>query len=166
MRELLDINNRRNVARPQVYYGMIAQLRDWLPDPIGGIYWVFLDNAYTSPYVPIYAGTKEIHESYKNFDPTVYNRKSACWAIDFVDNLLYLKWQDMIRDVRKVRDPFEEKLFSERDSIDQEALKLFESREDEALDFLTAYSREKMKRILQMYNDLHDQLIVKYSNSR
>jgi dipeptidase len=75
MRELLDINNRRNVARPQGYYGMIAQLRGWLPDPIGGIYWVFLDNAYTSPYVPIYAGTQEIAECYKNFDPTTYSNK-------------------------------------------------------------------------------------------
>ncbi len=99
MRELLDINNRRNVARPQGFYGMIAQLRGWLPDPIGGIYWVFLDNAYTSPYVPIYAGTRETADCYKNYDPTTYSAESACWAIDFVDNLLYLKWQEAIKDV-------------------------------------------------------------------
>jgi dipeptidase len=98
MRELLDINNRRNVARPQGFYGMIAQLRNWLPDPIGGIYWVFLDNAYTSACVPIYAGTQEIAACYKNFDPTQYSNKSACWAIDFVDNLLYLKWQEAVQD--------------------------------------------------------------------
>ena len=85
---------------------MIAQLRGWLPDPIGGIYWVFLDNAYTSPYVPIYAGTQEIAECYKNFDPTTYSNKSACWAIDFVDNLLYLKWQEAVKDLWAVRDPY------------------------------------------------------------
>ena len=101
---------------------MIAQLRGWLPDPIGGIYWVFLDNAYTSPYVPIYAGTQEIADCYKNFDPTTYSNKSACWAIDFVDNLLYLKWQEAVKDLWKVRDPYEEQLFSERDHIDNEAL--------------------------------------------
>ena len=99
MRELLDINNRGNVARPQGFYRMIAQLRGWLPDPIGGIYWVFLDKAYTSPYVPIYAGTQEIAECYKNFDPTTYSSASACWAIDFVDNLLYLKWQEAVKDL-------------------------------------------------------------------
>ena len=107
--------------------GMIAQLRDWYPDPIGGIYWVFLDNAYTSPYVPIYAGTREIAECYKNFDPTKYSRESAKWAIDFVDNLLYLKWQEMIKDVWAVRDPFEQRLFDERDEIDRKALDVLQS---------------------------------------
>ncbi len=165
MRELLDINNRRNVARPQGFYGMIAQLRAWLPDPIGGIYWVFLDNAYTSPYVPIYAGTQEIAECYKNFDPTTYNSQSACWAIDFVDNLLYLKWQEAIKDVWKVRNPYEEALFTERDSIDNEALALYNKNQDKALDYLTSYTKGKMETVLEMYNRLHDELIVKYSNS-
>lgn len=166
LRELMDINNRRNVARPQGYYGMIAQLRDWLPDPIGGIYWVFLDNAYTSPYVPIYAGTREIAECYKNFDPTTYSNLSACWAIDFVDNLLYLKWQTAIKDVWAVRDPFEARLFSERDSIDSRALEIYKKDPDKALEYLTGYTQSNMKEILGMYNQLHDRLIVKYSNSR
>jgi len=166
LRELLDINNRRNVARPQGYYGMIAQLRGWLPDPIGGIYWVFLDNAYTSAYVPIYAGTQEIATCYKNFDPTTYSNKSACWAIDFVDNLLYLKWQEAVKDLWEVRDPFEEQLFTERDSIDSVAMALYRKEPSRALNYLTAYSKGKMTEVLNMYNDLHDRLIVKYSNSR
>lgn len=166
MRELLDITNRRNVARPQGIYGMIAQLRDWLPDPIGGIYWVFLDNAYTSPYVPIYAGTQEIANCYKNFDPDTYNNQSACWAIDFVDNLLYLKWQEAVKDLWEVRNPFEERLFTERDKVDAEALKLYKKDPAKALEYLTNYTQANMEEILGIYNDLHDRLIVKYSNSR
>lgn len=166
MRELLDINNRRNVARPQGYYGMIAQLRDWYPDPIGGIYWVFLDNAYTSPYVPIYAGTQEIAECYKNFDPTQYSRESAKWAIDFVDNLLYLKWQEMIKDVWAVRNPFEQRLFDERDEVDNKALELYEQNPGKAKEYLTSYTKKNMVEVLEIYNKLHDELIVKYSNSR
>jgi len=166
MRELLDINNRRNVARPQGFYGMIAQLRGWFPDPIGGIYWVFLDNAYTSAYVPIYAGTQEIATCYKNFDPTTYSNLSACWAIDFVDNLLYLKWQEAVKDLWAVRDPFEEGLFAEREKIDSEARALYEQDPEKALDYLTEYSKSNMIEVLGMYNDLHDRLIVKYSNSR
>jgi dipeptidase len=166
MRELLDINNRRNVARPQGYYGMIAQLRGWLPDPIGGIYWVFLDNAYTSAYVPIYAGIREIATCYQNFDPTTYSNQSACWAIDFVDNLLYLKWQEAVKDLWEVRDPFEEQLFLERDSIDTAALALYGKSPSAAQDYLTGYSKGKMEEVLKMYNGLHDRLIVKYSNSR
>ncbi len=36
----------------------------------------------------------------------------------------------------------------------------------QALDYLTNYSKGKMETVLEMYNDLHDKLIVKYSNSR
>ena len=166
MRELLDITSRRAVARPQGYYGMIAQLRNWYPDPIGGIYWVFLDNAYTSPYVPIYAGTQEIAECYKNFDPTTYSRESAKWAIDFVDNLLYLKWQTMVEDLWAVRDPFEQRLFDERDEIDKKALELYKQSPKKAKQFLTEYTKGNMEEVLEMYNRLHDELIVKYSNSQ
>jgi len=166
MRELLDINNRRNVARPMGYYGMIAQLRGWLPDPIGGIYWVFLDNAYTSAYVPIYAGTQEIAACYQNYDPTTYSNRSACWAIDFVDNLLYLKWQEAIKDVRELREPYEDRLFGEREKIDTEALALYKEEPARALKYLTEYTKANMEQVLDMYNSLHDILIVKYSNSR
>jgi dipeptidase len=128
--------------------------------------YTYFHSAYTSPYVPIYAGTQEIASCYKNFDPTTYNNQSACLAIDFVDNLLYLKWQEAVKDVLEVRNPFEERLFSERDRIDSEALALYKNDPAKALEFLTNYTQGNMNEILEIYNNLHDKLIVKYSNSR
>jgi dipeptidase len=46
MRELLDITWRRMVSRGG--YGMVAQIRGWLPASIGGVYWFYLDNQYAS----------------------------------------------------------------------------------------------------------------------
>ncbi len=83
-----------------------------------------------------------------------------------MDNLLYLKWQEAVQDLWKVRDPYEEQLFAERDLVDQEALALYEKKPEKALEFLTNYSQGKMEHVLHMYNTLHDDLIVKYSNSR
>jgi dipeptidase len=103
MRELLDITWHRYVS--QGGYGMVAQLRGWLPDPIGGVYWFYLDNQYVSTYVPIYVGVQEISPLYKTYDPDKFSNDSARWAIDFVDNLLYLKWQEAIKDLRAARDP-------------------------------------------------------------
>jgi dipeptidase len=37
---------------------------------------------------------------------------------------------------------------------------------EKALEYLTSYSQGKMEQVLQMYKQLHDDLIVKYSNSR
>jgi len=164
-RELLDIVNRRNVARPHGIYGMIAQLRGWLPDPVGGIYWVFLDNAYTSPYVPIYAGTQKIADCYKTYDPDKYDEGSAMWAVDFVDNLLYLKWQEAIKDVWAVRDPFEKELFDRQPEIDKKAQELYKKSPDLAKEYLTDYTNRKMDEVLEMYVKLRNEMIVKYSNS-
>jgi dipeptidase len=166
MRALLDISRRRNVARPQGRYGMVAQLRSWLPAPIGGIYWVFLDNAHISAYAPIYAGAQDVADCYKLFDPDKFDEKSARWAIDFIDNLLYLNWQEGIKDVKAVRDPFEEKLFNERDEIDKKALELYNENPEKAKKFLTNYTIKNMNTIHKMFSDLRGTLIVKYTNNR
>ena len=52
LRALLKLSNRRPVARHRGHYGMVCQLRGWLPDAIGGVYWVYQDNPIISPYVP------------------------------------------------------------------------------------------------------------------
>jgi len=163
MRHLLDIDFRRNVSKGG--YGMIAQLRGWLPDPIGGIYWFFLDNQHVGAYVPIYTGVQDIHPSYQAWDPKKYSEKSARWAIDFVDNLLYLKWQEAIKDVRAVRDPMEARFFEEMKSIDEKALALHAKNPEKAKKYLTEITLERMEEIHTMYLGLRDQLITKYSNN-
>lgn len=164
MRNLLDITFRRNVSKGG--YGMVAQLRGWLPDPIGGVYWFYVDNQYVSTYVPIYAGVQHIHPAYQTYDPDAYSPESIRWAVDFVDNLLYLKWQEAMEDVREIRDPLEKSFFEEREEIDKEAARLFQEDPQKARVLLTSYSNERMDKILKMYTKLRDILITKYTNNR
>jgi len=164
MRELLDITWRRMVSRGG--YGMVAQLRGWLPAPIGGVYWFYVDNQYVSTYAPIYAGVQEISPLYKTYDPDKFSDDSARWAIDFVDNLLYLKWQEAMKDLRSVRDPLEAGFFEERSSIDAKALALYKKNQKQAKKFLTDYTRERMEKIVKMYRDLRFSLITKYTNNK
>jgi dipeptidase len=164
MRQLLDINWRRMVSRGG--YGMVAQLRSWLPDPIGGVYWFYLDNQYVSTYVPIYCGVNEISPLYKTYNPGQFQEESARWAIDFVDNLLYLKWQEAIKDLRARRDPLENGFFAKQDSIDRKALELYYQNPENARAFLTDYSRKTMVETVRMYKHLRNTLIVKYTNNK
>jgi len=163
MRELLDITYRRMVSRGG--YGMVAQLRSWLPDEIGGVYWFYVDNQYVSSYVPIYAGVEEIHESYKIYDPDNFDERSARWAIDFVDNLLYLNWQNAIKDLRAVRDPLEQSFFENQPSIEEQAMEKGKKRAGDMNQFLTSYTRECMEKTLTMYQNLQKELISKYTNN-
>jgi len=164
MRKLLDINYRRNVSKGG--YGMIAQLRSWLPDAIGGIYWVYQDNQFTSPYVPIYAGTQKIHNSYKNYNPEKYNPKSARWAIDFVDNIMYLRWQDAYKDLVEMRKPLQDSFFENISIIDAKAQELYNKDPKKACDFLTKKCDENMQRVLDLYTEIRNVLITKYTNNK
>lgn len=165
MRELLDITWRRMVSRGG--YGMVAQIRGWLPAPIGRVYWFYLDNQHISTYVPIYAGVQEISPLYKTYDPDKFSEDSARrWAIDFVDNLLYLRWQEAIKDLRAVRDPLETGFFEKQSSIDAKALELYKKDPDLAKKFLTDYTRTCMEKIVKMYRDLRELIITKYTNNK
>ena len=160
MRHLLDIDFRRNVAKGG--YGMVAQLRGWLPDPVGGIYWYFVDNQHVGSYVPIYAGVTKIHPAWNTYDPAMYSEDSHRWAVDFVDNLLYLKWQAAIEDVKAVRDPVEARYFEEIAAIDE---KCAEMSAKKASKYLTGLTWERMEEMHGIYSELRDQLITKYTNN-
>ncbi|MFW6095468.1 MAG: dipeptidase [Bacteroidota bacterium] len=164
MRKLLDITHRRNVARGG--YGMICQLRSWLPDAIGGVYWVYQDNQTIGPYAPIYAGVTEINSLYKTYNPEQFDENSARWNYDFVDNLMYLKWQEAWKDVKPVRDSLEQATFEEMKEIDRKAAQLYKEDPELAEEFITNYSSKKMEELVKAYKDLRNELITKYTNNK
>lgn len=165
MRKLIKQTYRRPVARHRGHYGMVMQLRGWLPKEIGGVYWVYLDNPYFSPYIPIYSGNQSVAETYNIYDPNKYDEKSARWAIDFVDNLANLRFQDIANDVRAVRDPFEAEMFNKQKAIEDEAMSLYKKDPKLAQEYLTKYSNDKMDRVTEMFLNLRNQIIVKYTNN-
>ncbi|MCK4557533.1 MAG: peptidase, partial [Candidatus Aminicenantes bacterium] len=126
----------------------------------------YLDNQHVSTYVPIYAGVQDLSPLYKTYDPDKFSEDSARWAIDFVDNLLYLKWQEAIKDLRDVRDPLEGSFFKDQASIDAKALELYKKDPKQAKKFLTEYTRKNMEKIVKMYLDLRGLLITKYTNNK
>ncbi len=166
MRKLLKINRRRNVARARGEYGMIAQLREWLPNDIGGIYWFYVDNAFTSAYVPMYAGVTDVAECYKTYDKDVFDDNSMRWAVDFVDNLLYLKWQDAVKDLHEVRDPMEQRFFDEQAAVDNTFLELHEKNPTKAKQYITDLTIKRQNETLQLFKDLRITLITKYTNNK
>jgi len=166
MRKLIKQTYRRPVARHRGHYGMIIQLRGWLPNEIGGVYWVYLDNPYFSPYVPIYAGNLSVAETYNIYDPNKYDEKSARWAIDFVDNLANLKFREISKDVQEARNPFENEMFAKQAQIEMEAQKLYKKNPKDAQEYLTSYSNRLMNEVTEMYIGLRNSIITKYTNNR
>lgn len=163
LRELLRVASHRTIA--QHGYGMVAQLRGWLPHPIGGVVWFYVDNPYVSTYVPIYAGVTSTSELYRTYDARQFSEGSARWAVDFVDNLLHLKWQSAVQDLRAVRDPLEREFFARQAEVEARALELHRRQPGEAAAYLTELTQARMGRVVAMYRDLRATLITKYTNS-
>jgi len=163
LRRLLGITGHRTIA--QHGYGMVAQLRSWMPAAVGGVYWFYVDNPYVSTYVPVYAGVREISELYESYDARQFSEGSARWSVDLVDNLMHLRWQDAVKDLRAARDPIEAEFFATQADIDRQALDLYAKDPAGASAFLTNLTRARMERVVRMYRDLRGTLITKYTNS-
>jgi dipeptidase len=166
LRTLLKLSNRRPVAPPRGHYGMVCQLRSWLPDAVGGVYWVYQDNPYISPYVPVYAGCTDTAPCYQIYDPEQYSDLSARWTIDFVDNLCNLRFQDAAKEVLAMRRPFEDKIFADQEGIEKEALRLNRGNPKRARAFLTDYCRGLMEKVPPLYIRIRDRLITLFTNNR
>ena len=166
MRRVLNINRRRNVARARGEYGMIAQLRGWLPNELGGIYWFFVDNAYTSAYVPVYTGVTDVAECYKVYNPAYFQENSIRWCVDFVDNLMYLRWQDAVKKLHEKRDPMEARFFSEQAASDEKAQMLIKKNPKKAQEYLTELTIERMNDVHHLFQELRLDLISEFTNNK
>ncbi|TRX62002.1 dipeptidase [Carboxylicivirga sp. M1479] len=166
MRRVMNINSRRNVARARGEYGMVAQLRGWLPDEVGGVYWFYVDNAYTSAYVPIYTGVSDVAECYKVYNPAYYQDNSIRWAVDFVDNLMYLRWQDASELLRSKREPMEARFFAEQADVDEKAQALLKKNPKKAKAYLTQLTIDRMNEVHQLFKDLKLDIISEYTNNK
>lgn len=83
-----------------------------------------------------------------------------------MDNLLYLKWQEAVRDLKSHRDPLEASFFKEQAEIDAKALELYKKSPKKALKYLTQYTNTRMEQTVDMYRKLRKLLISKYTNNK
>jgi dipeptidase len=161
MERVLRIRHHRTIATQG--YGMVAQLRSWLPDGAGGIYWFYVDNPYVSAYVPVYAGVTDVSPFYKTYDYNEFSEDSARWAVDFVEKLMLLRWQLAVKDLREARDPLEDSFFSQQAQVDEKATELFRKEPAQAAKYLTDLTISRMEKIVQLFRDLRNKLLTKYT---
>ena len=97
--------NERATSTQQTGFSFVTQSRNWLPDPVGGILWFGVDDAYSSCYAPMYCGITEIPECFEvgNGDMLTYSETSAFWTFSQVANYAYLRYNDMIQDIQLIQ---------------------------------------------------------------
>jgi len=156
--------NERATATQQTGFVFVAECRNWLPDPIGGIFWFGVDDAATTVFNPMYCGITEIPECFKvgNGDMLTYSPTSAFWVFNLVANLCYQRYDLMSNDALKIQKQLESEYISQTTSVDETASKLYETNKKQGLDYLTAYSGKIAQNTFRQWKTLSEYLLVKY----
>ncbi|MBP5189802.1 MAG: C69 family dipeptidase [Bacteroidales bacterium] len=84
---------KRTVSVAWCSYSFVAQLRDWLPDEVGGVCWVAVDNPGQSPRVPVFCGTSRLPQAYNLCGHKRYDDNAVLWQYRKANKLATVAWQ-------------------------------------------------------------------------
>lgn len=156
--------HERAVATQQTGFVFVAQMRNWLPNPIGGIFWFGVDDANTTVFTPMYCGITEIPECFRvgNGDMLTFSWTSAFWIFNWVANMSYNRYNFMIEDIRPIQSELENKFNKGVPSIDLKAKELYATDTLAALKIITEFSCKQAQKTTQRWKKLGEYLMVKY----
>ncbi|MDR2919340.1 MAG: C69 family dipeptidase [Tannerella sp.] len=156
--------NERAIATQQTAFVIVPQMRNWLPDPVGGILWFGVDDADMTLFNPVYCCAVETPLCYRVGNGDLYNFSwtSAFWIHNWVANMAYHKYSFMIQDIRKVQDEIEGGYEKNLSLIEKKAVELYNKNPKEAVDFLTQFSLSNADQATALWKQLGEYLLVKY----
>lgn len=160
----IEYSWERPISTQQTGFSFISQSRDWLPDPIGGVYWYGLDDTYTSCYVPLYCCIDDIPDSFARGDLQKFSWDSAWWVFNFVANFANLKYSYMVKDIQKVQSELEDQFLSLQPVIEKTALDLYGKDPSLLVRYLTNYSVSQGESAVNRWVELGEFLITKYND--
>lgn len=175
-RKMLDgikkdiVKRHRPISVQYCAYSWIAQLRDDLPDEIGGKIWFSMDVPQLSPRIPIYCGNLSLPESYYICGQDHFSRESALWAFRRANRLAMVNWGSTKGIILPEVEKFENKVFDEVEFIENRAKELYQQDianakkgEETQLckEFLTDYSNDNAHSSINRWWELGDELWVK-----
>lgn len=86
---------RRTVSVAWCSYSHVIQLRDWLPDAVGGVCWLSVDNPGQSPRIPVFCGTTRLPHAFDLCGHKGYNPDAVLWQYRKANKLATLGWQTL-----------------------------------------------------------------------
>lgn len=159
-----EYTNERAIATQQTGFVIVPQMRNWLPDAVGGILWFGVDDADMAVFCPVYCSVTASPECYRvgNGDMLTFSWTSAFWIHNWVANMAYHKYSFMIEDIRKVQQELENGFQEMIPAIDKAATELYAKDPQEAARFLTWYSSTTADEATARWKKLGEYLLVKY----
>ncbi len=153
------MHNIRTVSVSWCAYSTIIQCRDWLPDGVGGVAWICLDNPGQSPRFPIFAGNTDVPQLLKVCGQHRRRDDSALWHFREPNRLATVAWGRSRKEMEPVRDYFLKKGKRELPSLETEYSSLVkDGKQEEADKLLTDYSRDFFGATILKWDELNNNL--------
>lgn len=153
----------RAIATQQTGWSFVSQSRDWLPDPVGGLFWFGTDDTNTSVYIPLYCGMTKVPAELAQGDINTFDLNSNFWVNNIVANQAYNRYDMMIPDIRKVQNRLEEGFFNDVKNSDSKLQKIVKTGNmPKYRDTVNALGDKAAKEATDRYRDLAAYLFVKF----
>lgn len=153
----------RAIATQQTGWSFVSQSRDWLPDPVGGVFWFGTDDTNTTVYMPFYVGMTEVPAELAKGDINTLSLESNFWVNNIVANQAYNRYDLMIPDIRKVQNSLENGFIGSRPEAEKKLVKSVEAGEMDAYRAaVNAEGAEVAAAATEAYRNLAGYLFVKF----
>ena len=159
--------NERSIEVVQTGFSFIAQSRNWLPNPIGGIIWFGVDDTNSTVYTPFYCSINEVPIEYRvgNGDMLTYSDNAAFWVFNRLAHFKYLFYNRVIGDIQAVQNELENGYQEQVNYADNQALSLYAQDPQKAIAYLTDFSNQAGHNTVATWKELDNYLLVKYLDS-
>lgn len=156
--------HERVTATQQTGFSFIAQMRSWLPDPIGGIHWFGVDDATCTVYMPMYCSMTRAPYSMErgNGAMMTWSDDAAFWVFNQVTNFAYTRWNIIYPEVIEKIHALEQEFVNVTPEIDAKALDLYKADPEKAVAFLTDYSTRLGDKVTDDWKHFYRYLFMRF----
>lgn len=117
----------------------VAQLRHWLPGPLGGVLWFGVDDSYFTLYQPMYCGILSAPLSLRDLREADNIWGSQYWTFNLVSHYVYTRYRDMAPVVVREQDAYETQMRRSLSEMDDIAAELYILQPDSTRRLITQY---------------------------
>ena len=150
-----EMKNIRTVSVSWCAYSTIIQLRSWLPDEVGGVAWVCLDNPGQSPRFPIFSGNTSLPMMLNICGQHRLRDDAALWHYRQTNRLATVRWENCREPMRAAQRYFLDKGKRELPFVEQTWILLGEKNKRD--DFLDGYTRDFFGATITRWDELFRQ---------
>ena len=156
--------HERPIATQQTGFTFVAQMRSWLPDPIGGILWFGVDDASMGMYVPLYCGINAVPKCFDEKTGNMFNFSwsSAFWVNNWVASMVYNRYSELMPELKELQKKWDNFFTESVKRTDATAVDMYRKSSTAVTSILTDYSVSQSENVTESWRKIGERFMVKY----